>query len=68
MTFSSKRPTYFLITLIFAQFAGTTLWLSGNAVSVQIETEIGIKLGGWLTSAVQMGFILGTLFNAIRSD
>ena len=65
MTFSSKRPTYFLITLIFAQFAGTTLWLSGNAVSVQIETEIGIKLGGWLTSAVQMGFILGTLFNAI---
>jgi MFS family permease len=65
VTFSSKRPTYFLITLIFAQFAGTTLWLSGNAVSVQIETEIGIKLGGWLTSAVQMGFILGTLFNAI---
>lgn len=65
MTLSSKRPTYFLIVLVFAQFAGTTLWLSGNAVSTQIETELGIKLGGWLTSAVQMGFILGTLFNAI---
>jgi len=65
VTLSSKRPTYFLIVLVFAQFAGTTLWLSGNAVSTQIEAELGIKLGGWLTSAVQMGFILGTLFNAI---
>lgn len=65
MTLSPKRPTYFLIVLVFAQFAATTLWLSGNAVSTQIETELGIKLGGWLTSAVQMGFILGTLFNAI---
>lgn len=51
--------------MVFAQFAGTTLWLSGNAVSTQIEAELGVKLGGWLTSAVQMGFILGTLFNAI---
>ncbi|MFY7911148.1 MAG: MFS transporter [Emticicia sp.] len=65
MTFSPKRPTYFLIVLVFAQFAGTTLWLSGNAVSAQIEAELGVKLGGWLTSAVQMGFILGTLLNAI---
>lgn len=65
MTLSPKRPTYFLIVVVFAQFAATTLWLSGNAVSTQIETELGIKLGGWLTSAVQMGFILGTLFNAI---
>lgn len=60
-----QRPTYFLIVLVFAQFAGTTLWLSGNAVSTQIETELGVRLGGWLTSAVQMGFILGTLFNAL---
>jgi MFS family permease len=62
---SHKRPKYFLIVLVFAQFAATTLWLSGTAVSIQIEAELGIKLGGWLTSAVQMGFILGTLFNAI---
>jgi MFS family permease len=62
---TQQRPSYFLIILVFAQFAGTTLWLSGNAVSTQIEAELGIKLGGWLTSAVQMGFILGTLFNAI---
>ncbi len=62
---SQQRPSYFLIVLVFAQFAGTTLWLSGNAVSVQIETELDVKLGGWLTSTVQMGFILGTLLNAI---
>jgi MFS family permease len=60
-----QRPTFFLIILVFAQFAGTTLWLSGNAVSAQIEAELGVQLGGWLTSSVQMGFILGTLFNAI---
>ena len=65
MTSFSNRPSYFLLVLVFAQFAGTTLWLSGNAVSTQIETELGLKLGGWLTSAVQMGFILGTLLNAI---
>jgi MFS family permease len=62
---TQQRPSYFLIVLVFAQFAGTTLWLSGNAVSTQIEAELGVKLGGWLTSAVQMGFILGTLLNAI---
>lgn len=65
VTLSLKRPNYFLIVLVLAQFAGTTLWLSGNAVSAQIEAELGLKLGGWLTSAVQMGFIFGTLFNAI---
>ena len=34
-------------------------------MSAQIEAELGVQLGGWLTSSVQMGFILGTLFNAI---
>ncbi|WP_435353542.1 MFS transporter [Emticicia sp. SJ17W-69] len=60
-----KRPSYFLIVLVFAQFAGTTLWLSGNAIAGQIEAELGVKLGGWLTSTVQLGFIIGTLLNAI---
>ena len=62
---TKPRPSYFLIVLVFAQFAGTTLWLSGNAVAGQIEAELGVKLGGWLTSAVQFGFIIGTLLNAI---
>lgn len=62
---SKNRPPYFLIVLVFAQFAGTTLWLSGNAIATQIEAELGVKLGGWLTSSVQFGFIIGTLLNAI---
>ena len=62
---TKPRPSYFLVVLVFAQFAGTTLWLSGNAVAGQIEAELGVKLGGWLTSAVQFGFIVGTLLNAI---
>lgn len=61
----STRPSYFLIVLVFAQFAGGILWLSGNAIGAQIETELGIKLGGWLTSSVQIGFIVGTMINAI---
>ena len=62
---TKPRPSYFLVVLVFAQFAGITLWLSGNAVAGQIEAELGVKLGGWLTSAVQFGFIIGTLLNAI---
>lgn len=62
---NKKRPSYFLIVLVFAQFAGTTLWLSGNAIAIQIEAELGVKLGGWLTSSVQFGFIIGTLLNAV---
>lgn len=65
MSLNQKRPSYFLLVLVFAQFAGTTLWLSGNAIAGQIEAELGVKLGGWLTSTVQLGFIIGTLLNAI---
>lgn len=49
-----------LSLLIFSQFAGTSLWFVGNAVVDLLPAK---AVGGYalLTSAVQLGFIAGTL-------
>ncbi|WP_089153085.1 MFS transporter [Algoriphagus marinus] len=57
-----------LILIVIAQFLGTSLWFAGNAVA----PELGILLGkpgiiSWITSAVQLGFIAGTLVFAFLS-
>jgi MFS family permease len=49
-----------LPTIVFAQFAGTSLWFAPNAVVSQIE-HFGDSELAWLTSLVQVGFIIGTL-------
>ncbi len=57
------RPARILPIIIFSQFAGTSLWFAGNAVIKDLQDEF--SLGGHavedLTSAVQLGFISGTL-------
>jgi predicted MFS family arabinose efflux permease len=59
-------PRRVLPTIIFSQFAGSSVWFAGNAVMESLERELG---GGanvaWLTSAVQLGFISGTLIMAL---
>jgi MFS family permease len=50
-------------TIAIAQLFGTALWFSANSTAAELmhawgATEADI---GWLTSAVQLGFILGTL-------
>jgi len=50
-------------TIAIAQLFGTALWFSVNSTAAELmrawsATEADI---GWLTSAVQLGFILGTL-------
>ncbi len=57
-----------LILIVIAQFLGTSLWFAGNAVA----PELGLLLGkpeivSWITSAVQLGFISGTLVFAFLS-
>ena len=49
--------------IIFSQFAGTSLWFAGNAILPDLRAEWGIPESalGPITSAVQLGFILGTL-------
>lgn len=59
----SRTPSYLLPTIIFAQFAGTSLWFAGNAVLPDLQQAFGLspEALGWITSSVQLGFISGTL-------
>ncbi len=51
---------------MLAQFAGTSLWFAGNAILPNLQPLLGTTaLSGWITSAVQLGFIAGTLVYTI---
>lgn len=56
-------PLWILPTIVFSQFAGTSLWFAGNAVLGDLQTQWNLGAGavGGITSAVQLGFIAGTL-------
>ncbi|UCH21493.1 MAG: MFS transporter [Deltaproteobacteria bacterium] len=59
----TKRPFWILPTIIFSQFTGTSLWFATNAIlgDLQQQWAIGSDALGFMTSAVQLGFIVGTL-------
>ncbi len=63
MPMSAKVPRYLLPIIIFSQFAGTSLWFAGNAIANDLQKVFDLPPGslGNLTSAVQLGFITGTL-------
>lgn len=48
---------------MLSQFAGTSLWFAGNAVLPELQLTLGLPDAalGYITSAVQLGFIAGTL-------
>ena len=56
-----------LILIVIAQFACVSLWFAGNGVmnALIAEFNLPVQTVGHLTSAVQFGFILGTLVYAI---
>ena len=58
---------YILLSIVFSQFACTSLWFAGNAVIEGLVLAHGIpfRMLGWLLSAVQVGFIMGTLLFAV---
>ena len=58
-----NKPPWILPTIIFSQFAGTSLWFAGNAVLGDLQRQWSISPNslGFITSAVQLGFIIGTL-------
>ena len=58
-----KAPYRILPVIVFSQFCCTSLWFAGNAVMTDliIRFELQPEALGNLTSAVQFGFILGTL-------
>ena len=49
--------------IVLSQFAGTSLWFAGNAVLGDLQLALGLPDAalGYITSAIQLGFIAGTL-------
>ncbi|NIT59459.1 MAG: MFS transporter [Aliifodinibius sp.] len=66
---ASSIPKRILPVIVFAQFAGTSLWFAGNAVIPDLVQELQLTemAVGYITSAVQVGFISGTLLFAFLS-
>ena len=69
MDVQAKIPGYILPVIVFAQFAGTSLWFAGNAVVRDLQDAFGLGAEpvGDITAAVQLGFITGTFFFALLS-
>ena len=56
-------PRRILPVVVLSQFAGTSLWFAVNAVMPDLQQAWGLPAAavGPLTSAVQLGFVAGTL-------
>jgi predicted MFS family arabinose efflux permease len=63
----SAVPRRILPVIVLAQFAGTSLWFAVNAVMPDLQQAWGLPAAsiGSLTSAVQLGFVAGTLVFAL---
>lgn len=63
---SYRRPGP-VATIAMAQLLGTSLWFSANSAADDLMVNWGLGNAdiGWLTGAVQGGFILGTLIMAL---
>lgn len=63
----SQTPRHILPIIVLAQFAGTSLWFAVNAVMPDLQIQMGWPASdvGRLTSALQLGFIAGTLVFAV---
>jgi MFS family permease len=61
--FARWRP---LVLLSLAELLGMSLWFSASAVvpALRVEWNLSESSAGWLTIAVQLGFVCGTLLSA----
>ncbi len=59
-----------LVLLACAELLGMTLWFSAAAVGpvLQREWQLTTAQAGWLTLAVQLGFVVGTLTSALLNS
>lgn len=62
-------PRHLLPVIVLAQFCGTSSWFAVNAVMPELQSALGLAArdAGSLTSAVQFGFIAGTLAFALAA-
>jgi MFS family permease len=60
-------PRRILPVIVLSQFAGTSLWIAVNAIMPDLQQAWGLPATavGMLTSAVQLGFVTGTLVFAL---
>lgn len=63
----STFARYAIAIIAFAQLLGTSLWFSANSAALDLMRVWGLSIAdiGWLTNAVQAGFILGTFLIAL---
>ncbi|MBN3805126.1 MFS transporter [Paraburkholderia sp. Ac-20336] len=62
----AARANRAVIVIAIAQLLGTSLWFSANGAmrDLQVAWQLSASGIGWLTNAVQAGFIVGTLLSA----
>ena len=62
-----KKSQWLIPLIVISQFAGTSLWFAGNAVIADIQSALNLEASAlsYMTSAVQFGFITGTLVFAV---
>lgn len=67
--YATSTKSYLLPLIVVAQLFGTSLWFVPNAVLPELEATLRLEHSAlsWLTSAVQIGFIFGTLTFALLS-
>lgn len=65
----NKIPAHILPLIVFSQFCCTSLWFAGNGIMDDLISTFNLPTGSvsYLTSAVQLGFIIGTLLFSILS-
>jgi MFS family permease len=66
---TDARPRRILPAIVASQFAGTSLWFAGNALVGDLDPSMvpGPDAVASITSAVQAGFIAGTLLFAFAN-
>jgi len=66
-TSESPRRWRALVLIASAELLAMSLWFSGSAVAPALRAEWGLSESGgaWLTLAVQLGFVVGTLVSAL---
>lgn len=64
-----NRPNYILPLIVLSQFAGTSLWFSGNVILTEISKTFQLEKDALaiVTSSVLIGFIIGTFLYAITA-
>lgn len=62
-----KNKALMMPVIVLSQFAGTSLWFAGNAVITDLQGALHLNgaVLSHITSAVQFGFIAGTLVFAL---